>query len=107
MYEETLFHLALEQPAAERAAFLDKMCGDDRALRQRVEALLNAHNNPSDFLAQPAAPQEQTVDEPRLTEGPGNPIGPYKVLQQIGEGGMGIVFMAEQTEPVRRHRRRR
>jgi tetratricopeptide (TPR) repeat protein/serine/threonine protein kinase len=102
MYEETLFHLALEQPAAERAAFLAKMCGDDHALRQRVEALLQAHDNPGDFLAQPAVPQEQTVDEPRLAEKAGSRIGPYKLLQQIGEGGMGVVFMAEQTEPVRR-----
>jgi tetratricopeptide (TPR) repeat protein/serine/threonine protein kinase len=103
MFEENLFHLALEQPAAERGAFLDKMCGDDPALRQRVEALLHAHENPDDFLApQPRAPQEQTVDEPRLAERPGSRVGPYKLLQQIGEGGMGVVFMAEQTEPVRR-----
>jgi tetratricopeptide (TPR) repeat protein/serine/threonine protein kinase len=103
MHEEILFHQALEHPAGERGALLDKMCGDDHALRQRVEALLYAHDNPGDFLApRPAAPQEPTVDEPRLAEGPGSRIGPYKLLQQIGEGGMGVVFMAEQTEPVRR-----
>jgi serine/threonine protein kinase/tetratricopeptide (TPR) repeat protein len=103
MSEETLFHLALEQPAAERGAFLDKMCGDDVGLRQRVEALLHAHANPGDFLApQPALPQGQTVDEPRLADRPGSRIGPYKLLQQIGEGGFGIVFMAEQHQPVHR-----
>src|SRR5579862_8530172 len=102
MSEETLFHLALEQPAAERAAFLDRMCGDDQALRERVEALLHAHDNPSDFLDQPPVPRTRILDEPRITEMPGSHIGPYKLLQQIGEGGMGVVFMAEQTEPVRR-----
>ncbi len=99
MNEETLFHLALQQPSAERAAFLEKLCAGDDALRQRVAALLHAADNPGDFLGPPLG---ATVDEPRRAEGPGTCIGPYKLLQQIGEGGMGTVFMAEQTEPVRR-----
>ena len=101
MNEETLFHLALEQPVAERAAFLEKMCGDDHVLRQRVASLLHAAENPGDFLGQPPVKLQATVDE-TPPEGPGSRIGPYKLLQQIGEGGMGIVFMAEQQEPVRR-----
>jgi serine/threonine protein kinase len=102
MNEETLFHLALEQPAAERAAFLEKICGGDNGLRQRVQRLLDAHDKPGGFLAQPPVQGPATVDTPAPAEGPGSRIGPYKLLQQIGEGGMGTVFMAEQTEPVRR-----
>jgi tetratricopeptide (TPR) repeat protein/serine/threonine protein kinase len=102
MNEETLFHLALEHPAAERAAFLEKMCGGDNGFRQRVQRLLDAHDNPGGFLGQPPVRGPATVDTPAPAEGPGSRIGPYKLLQQIGEGGMGTVFMAEQTEPVRR-----
>jgi serine/threonine protein kinase len=102
MNEETLFHLALEQPAAERAGFLEKMCGGDNGLRQRVKRLVDAHDNPGGFLGQSPVQGPATVDTPAPAEGPGSRIGPYKLLQQIGEGGMGTVFMAEQTEPVRR-----
>jgi len=92
---EPLFHAALERGAgAERQAFLDGACGDDADLRARVEVLLSAHEEADDFLDSPA------VEGPR--EGPGTSIGPYKLLQEIGEGGMGVVYMAEQAAPVRR-----
>jgi hypothetical protein len=102
MNEETFFQLALEQPSGDRAAFLDQHCGCDDDLRRRVEALLHAHDDPGDFLGQPPVPLGATVNEHRPCEGPGSRVGPYKLLQRIGEGGMGTVFMAEQTEPVRR-----
>jgi WD40 repeat protein/serine/threonine protein kinase len=101
--EEALFAAALEKPTrAERAAYLAGACGDDEALRARIEALLAAHEASGGVLdAAPSALTPTAAYRP-LTEGPGTFIGPYKLLQQIGEGGMGIVYMAEQQEPVRR-----
>src|SRR6266851_9819478 len=103
MNEETLFHQALAKPHAERGAFLDAACGGDSTVRQRVEVLLHAHANPGSFLGAPAHALSETVDQSPLQERPGTVIGPYKLLQQIGEGGMGTVFMAEQTHPVQRN----
>jgi WD40 repeat protein/serine/threonine protein kinase len=95
----------IESPA-ERRHFLDQECGDDPALRVQVEALLAASAKVGSFLNRPAAQalgeDEGTVASDPSAEGPGSVIGPYKLLQQIGEGGMGVVYMAEQTEPVRR-----
>lgn len=98
--EESIFADALEiKSAAERAAFLDRACGVDQALRASVEALLRAHERSGDLLDLPEAP---TTMVDNVTERPGMIIGPYKLLEQIGEGGFAVVFMAEQTEPVRR-----
>ncbi|HEV3005606.1 MAG TPA: serine/threonine-protein kinase, partial [Pirellulales bacterium] len=90
-------------------SYLDRVCEADDELRRRVAELLRAHQEIGSFLDQPAigpaavgrapAPTAVFLDE---AEGPGSVIGPYKLLQQIGEGGMGTVFMAEQTHPVRR-----
>ncbi len=99
--EESLFAQALEIAlAAERAAFLDRVCGDNQALRAEVEALLHAHERSGDLLDLPDKPPV-TTDQPAY-ESPGALLGPYKLLEPIGEGGMGMVWMAEQTEPIRR-----
>ena len=94
--EVAVFTEALQLPADQRAAFLLRACGADAALRQRVEALLRAQERLGDFLEQ--APQRVAP----IGEKPGDRIGRYKLLQQIGEGGCGVVFMAEQEVPVRR-----
>src|SRR6266699_1297388 len=101
--EETIFAAALALPPEERAVCLDQACGGDAALRQRVETLLKAHAA-SAFLEEPAAPvASHTLQiSPPVSERAGDRIGRYKLLQQIGEGGCGIVYMAEQDEPVRR-----
>src|SRR5712692_2682006 len=98
-----LFLAALQQDgAAKRSEFLDRECRSDLDLRQRVDALLARHEAAGSFLESPAAPFAPTIDEPAASERPGTVIGPYKLLQQIGEGGFGTVFMAEQTRPVQR-----
>jgi serine/threonine protein kinase/Flp pilus assembly protein TadD len=99
--EESIFAQALEiGSAADRAAFLERACGNNPSLRAEVEALLCAHDRTGDLLDLPErAPVPR--DEP-IIERPGTVIGPYKLMEQIGEGGMGLVFVAEQQQPVRR-----
>src|ERR1051325_8352108 len=105
--EQALFTEALRRATPEaRVAYLDGACGTDTVLRGRVEALLRASESAGDFLEQPptglAASDGSTVVLTGLSEKPGDRIGRYKLLQQIGEGGCGVVYMAEQEEPVRR-----
>ncbi len=99
---EDIFDDAIRcEPGKDREAYLDKACGKDHSLRQRVERLLRAADQAGSFLESPAAEASPTVDF-CVTEKSGDSIGPYKLLQQIGEGGMGVVYMAEQKEPVKR-----
>jgi serine/threonine protein kinase len=123
--DKSIFLSAIEiGSATERAAYLDEACAGNQPLRAEVEALVLAHEKPQRLLDPPAQPRrletgllrrlEQALDEravavpaapteaPSCTEALGTIIGPYKLLQQIGEGGMGVVWMAEQTQPVQR-----
>jgi WD40 repeat protein/serine/threonine protein kinase len=103
MNAEDIFLAALEKPSpGERAAYLDEMCGPDSDLRGQVEGLLRSHEQAGSFLQNSLFDPGATRDVSTPPELTGSRIGPYKLLQPIGEGGMGTVYMAEQTQPVRR-----
>jgi eukaryotic-like serine/threonine-protein kinase len=101
--EVAVFESALQVPREQREAYLHETCGDDLGLRDRIRALLRAHENETNLI-EPALrpPGTGLSDESLFTEKPGYKIGPYKLLQQIGAGGCGIVYMAEQDEPIHR-----
>src|SRR5580693_230803 len=113
--EVVVFAAALELPADQRGAYLDEACAGNPDLRRQVEALLRVHEEAGSFFDKLGS-----VAQPKFAEGamsgssdnirqsgipaekPGDRIGRYKLLQQIGEGGCGVVYMAEQEEPVHR-----
>jgi eukaryotic-like serine/threonine-protein kinase len=98
-----IFNETLKRVPAERTDYLDQTCGSDGELRQRLESLLAAHDKAGEFLDEPVTLLRGRAAPKRPAGGgPGDQIGPYKLLQEIGEGGCGIVFMAEQAEPIRR-----
>jgi len=108
---EAIFGAAIELGTPEqRAVYLARMCGDDQQLRSEVDELIQAYNKVGSFLT---AHSDREGEPPKgetrgaatlvsITEKPGDKIGHYKLLEQIGEGGCGVVYMAEQEEPIRR-----
>ena len=111
--EVVIFNAALELPASQRGAYLHEACADDPALRVRIEDLLLVHEQAGTFMETPAPEARESPGEAAAagatisfalapSEKPGDRIGRYKLLQQIGEGGCGVVYMAEQEDPVRR-----
>ena len=98
---DSIFCSAIEiESPDERRALVEQAYGEDADLKQQVERLLHAHCHGRSILDAPVQP-DATIDEP-LTETGGTVIGPYKLIEQISEGGMGTVWMAQQTEPVKR-----
>jgi eukaryotic-like serine/threonine-protein kinase len=87
---------------AERADYLDAACGPDASLRAEIESLLQSYEAAGSFLEQELFNPPATIAQPQIAEREGAVIGPYKLLQQIGEGGFGVVYLAEQVQPVRR-----
>jgi serine/threonine protein kinase/TPR repeat protein len=96
--EVAILNAALELHPAERPAYLDRACADNATLRLQVEALLRAHEQAGDFLSKTIPMRAADIVLGRT----GVMIGRYKLLEQIGEGGFGVVYMAEQVEPVQR-----
>jgi hypothetical protein len=105
--EELIFEAALKYATgAERAVYLDVACARDSILRQRLENLLKAHEQTANALDHPPISEAKTIVISTavmpVTEQPGQTIGRYKLREKIGEGGCGVVYVADQEEPVRR-----
>ena len=100
--EKVVFHAARSiRDPSQRKTYLDAACAGDRQLRERVDALLTALIDAQDFLeSPPLEPQDRLATEP--DEAIGTVIGTYKLLERIGEGGFGVVYMVDQLEPIQR-----
>ena len=88
MSESGIFKAAVKLPPDRRAAYLDQACGSDAELRAEIESLLHAHDTSCDFLENVPAGPDPTEDYQPIAERPGTLIGPYKLMEQIGEGGL-------------------
>jgi eukaryotic-like serine/threonine-protein kinase len=102
MSESGIFKAAVKLLPERRAAYLDQACGSNAELRREVESLLHAHDTSGSFLEDDPTGHDPTPDYDLTTNRPGTVIGPYKLMEQIGEGGFGLVFIAEQQHPIRR-----
>jgi serine/threonine protein kinase len=100
--EDSIFNIARMIASSEaRRVYLDQACGAHEDLRARVELLLQTYDEEPNFLEVPAT-DIRAIRDSSVSEGPGAQVGPYKLLEQIGEGGFGVVFMAEQVQPIHR-----
>ena len=121
-----IFDSLMDLDPARRGSNIDKLCGDDEALRGEVQSLLQAHEDAGQFFGEPTldpgvttppmdpdgtTPPRDSVGvvsrggdfaEVSVQEGPGDVVDRYKLLERIGEGGFGVVYMAQQSEPIRR-----
>src|SRR5262245_57366370 len=97
-----IFVEASELPPEQRSAFLDRQCAGDAQLRQAVEVLLAADQRAGSFLAGPTSNPDDVATSLHATDVMPSHIGPYRIVQELGEGGFGTVYMAEQEHPVRR-----
>jgi serine/threonine-protein kinase len=100
--DEIFWEASQLAPGDQRESFLDRACGGDHDLRQRVARLVRVQPKIDAFLERPSAGPAAIEELPDRCERVGTVIGAYKLMEQIGEGGMGLVFVAEQREPVRR-----